>query len=154
MSDLKSQFEKGFLYSYSINKKQLEVLKTTGEDPEMMRLLSHVVWAQVIWLMRLKGEAYQGMDFWKVQNSTELAELIEKDYKNWKEYLSALTDLEVRVNYTDSSGRPWANKTSDMIFHVINHGSHHRAQISMLLRQKGIAPPTVDYIFTIREWEA
>src|SRR5689334_11855815 len=98
MSDLKSQFEKGFLYSYSINKKQLEVLKTTGEDLEMMRLLSHVVWAQIIWLMRLKGEAYQGMDFWKVLNAEELDKLIEEDYEKWKNYPASLNDLEEKIN--------------------------------------------------------
>lgn len=151
MSDLKSQFEKGFLYSYSINKKQLEVLKTTGEDLEMMRLLSHVVWAQVIWLMRLKGEAYQGMDFWKVLGVDELEKLIEEDYEKWQEYLTTVVDLEKRIDYTNSSGQHWTNTIRDIVFHVINHGTHHRAQISMLLRQSGIAPPPVDYVFWVRE---
>jgi uncharacterized damage-inducible protein DinB len=153
MSDLKSQFEKGFQYSYAINKKQLAVLNTSGHDPEMMRLLSHVILAQVIWLMRLKGEAYQGLDFWKVMSVEELEKMIEEDYKNWKKYLASIADLDVEVSYTNSSGNPYTNKIKDIIFHVINHGSHHRAQISILLRQKGISPPPIDYIFSIREWE-
>jgi uncharacterized damage-inducible protein DinB len=153
MSDLKSQFERGFQYSYGINKKQLEVLKTTGPDLEMMRLLSHVVWAQVIWLMRLKGEAYQGKDFWKVETPEELGALIEDDYKNWKKYLSSVSDLEAVLNYTNSSGNPYTNTIKDIVFHVINHGTHHRGQINMLIRQMGMVPPPIDYIFSIREWE-
>lgn len=153
MSDLKSQFERSLQYSYGINKKQLAVISTTGPDPEMMRLLSHVVWAQVIWLMRLKGEAYQGKDFWKVETPDELEGLMEADYKNWKNYFSSLSDLNREVSYTNSSGTPYTNKIRDIIFHVINHGSHHRAQVNLLLRQMGMSPPPIDYIFSIREWE-
>jgi uncharacterized damage-inducible protein DinB len=153
MNDLKSQFERGFDYSYAINKKQLEALRTTGEDPEMMRLLSHIVWAQVIWLMRLKGGAYQGKDFWKVLSAEELEPLIEQDYQNWKSYLDAIDDLETTVSYTNSSGNPYTNTIRDIVFHVINHGTHHRGQINMLLRQKGHTPLPIDYIFSIREWK-
>jgi uncharacterized damage-inducible protein DinB len=34
---------------------------------------------------------------------------------------------------------------------VVNHGTHHRAQIALLLREAEIAPPATGYIYYLRE---
>ncbi|NNG11293.1 MAG: damage-inducible protein DinB, partial [Arenibacter sp.] len=36
---------------------------------------------------------------------------------------------------------------TDMLFHIINHSTHHRGQISVDLRNNAIEPPVLDYAF-------
>ncbi len=56
-------------------------------------------------------------------------------------------DLNKRVEYENSEGRTFANDVKDILFHVVNHSTHHRGQIMMDLRVSGIAPEPLDYIF-------
>ncbi len=55
------------------------------------------------------------------------------------------------VPYQNSKGVNYTNNLSDIITHVINHGTHHRAQIGQLLKQAGIEKlPMTDYIAFVR----
>ena len=60
-------------------------------------------------------------------------------------------NLDKLISYQNSSGKIFSNKLSDILLHLFNHGTHHRAQISLLLRQNNIVPPKTDYIFYKRE---
>jgi uncharacterized damage-inducible protein DinB len=51
------------------------------------------------------------------------------------------------VEYENSEGRTFANDVKDILFHVVNHSTHHRGQIMMDLRASGITPEPLDYIF-------
>ncbi|MDO1499494.1 DinB family protein [Winogradskyella maritima] len=51
------------------------------------------------------------------------------------------------MSYESSEGRLFANTVQDILFHIINHSAHHRGQIMMDLRQNGLEPLALDYIF-------
>ena len=59
--------------------------------------------------------------------------------------------LDAPVAYTNSSGTAFETPLRDILTHVVNHGTHHRAQIALVLREAGIAPPATDYIYFVRE---
>jgi uncharacterized damage-inducible protein DinB len=44
------------------------------------------------------------------------------------------------------AGDSYQNKIEDILIHVGNHGTYHRGQIAMLLREKGYNPVSTDYI--------
>jgi uncharacterized damage-inducible protein DinB len=41
----------------------------------------------------------------------------------------------------------FSNTIKDILFHMINHSTHHRAQIAMDMRNNKLEPLPLDYIF-------
>jgi len=50
------------------------------------------------------------------------------------------------LTYTNYVGEPYTNNVEMIMIHLVNHSSYHRAQIAMLLRQKGFEPINTDFI--------
>jgi uncharacterized damage-inducible protein DinB len=65
--------------------------------------------------------------------------------------LVEVLDMEAWITYKNSSGAKLSDKTKDILFHIINHSTYHRAQIALLLREQGIDPINTDYIFYKRQ---
>jgi uncharacterized damage-inducible protein DinB len=43
-------------------------------------------------------------------------------------------------------GKYFENNVQQIMIHLVNHGTYHRGQVAMLLRQKGFEPVNTDYI--------
>jgi uncharacterized damage-inducible protein DinB len=58
-------------------------------------------------------------------------------------------DLERPITYITQAGQTCTNSLGDILLHVSNHGTHHRAQAGWMLRQLGspLPKPGPDYIF-------
>jgi uncharacterized damage-inducible protein DinB len=74
--------------------------------------------------------------------------MIEESNERWIKFLSTykLESLEEVIRYQNTKGDTYENRLQQIITHVINHSMHHRGQIALLLREKGVAPPDNDYI--------
>ena len=48
------------------------------------------------------------------------------------------------------AGRRFATRAIDMFTQLVMHGSYHRGQIALLLRQSGAEPAATDYITFVR----
>jgi len=46
--------------------------------------------------------------------------------------------LEKRISYTAMSGEKLERSVRHIVFHVMNHGTHHRGEISAMLDQAGV----------------
>jgi uncharacterized damage-inducible protein DinB len=56
------------------------------------------------------------------------------------------------IDYRLINGQPGRSVFSQMVQHVVNHGSYHRGQVTTLLRQLGAQPPkSTDMIAFYRE---
>ena len=66
-------------------------------------------------------------------------------------YELADTDLNFNVIYTTFQDDKLENKASDILFHMVNHSTYHRAQIATLFRRNNIQPPITDYIVLNRK---
>jgi uncharacterized damage-inducible protein DinB len=64
-----------------------------------------------------------------------------------QDYLGRLTlpELARRVTLHDDANQMLM--VEDILWHVLQHEVRHTAQIALLLRQAGIAPPTLDLLF-------
>ncbi|HEX7367707.1 MAG TPA: DinB family protein [Pelobium sp.] len=143
---MKQFFKELFDYSNNANQKIFEVLnKAKALDcQKSISLFSHLLNAQHIWNNRIGGRpvAYAVWDL----HSINQCELINKD--NYKQSLHILdnVDLDEIIGYKITSGAAFQNSVSDILFHVINHSTYHRAQIVSDLKQNGIEPINTDYI--------
>jgi uncharacterized damage-inducible protein DinB len=72
--------------------------------------------------------------------------------QEWREFVAKLdaTEAAITVAYQNSKGEHWESTVEDIVIHVANHGTYHRAQIAALLRAGGTTPPYTDYIEGVR----
>ena len=146
---MKEEFIGLFAYNHHSNQK---VLKLVLEHPEevsekTINLVNHILNVHQIWNARILSEPEFGI--WQ-NHSWEM--LWELNTKNHEKSLQILTELDVKaiIKYTTSKGVPYTNTVKDILFHLINHSTYHRAQIATELKNSGIEPENTDYIFYAR----
>jgi uncharacterized damage-inducible protein DinB len=116
-------------------------------DRSVLGTLAHVFGADRVWLLRVTGRPQQGLSC----ADRELP-AIQRDwpavYDGWREWSQTLTDesLLTVLDYTDLRGNPWRQSLWQIVLHVVNHGTHHRGQVSGFLRSMGHTPPALDLI--------
>jgi uncharacterized damage-inducible protein DinB len=110
-------------------------------------LLSHIISAQKIWLNRILGKDIV-IDPWQMLTQKELVPQSTPVTADWINLLEGLheNDFEKRIEYTNMKGEKFTNTIKDIVVHVINHSTYHRAQIAQLIRQSGGEPAKTDYI--------
>jgi uncharacterized damage-inducible protein DinB len=144
----KDHFIHLFKYNYWATRKTAESLvELKNKNDKSEKLLSHIISAQKIWLNRiLKRDIiinpWQKItsDEWIEQNTTVTSEWINL-IESFQE-----KDFDARVKYKNIAGEKYTNTVKDIITHVINHSTYHRAQIALLIRQSGGEPAKTDYI--------
>lgn len=56
------------------------------------------------------------------------------------------TRLATRISYRNSAGASFTSTLEEILLHVALHGSYHRGQIAMILRNAGETPAPTDFI--------
>lgn len=147
-------FIKLFDYDRSTNLKLISLLTNEEQLKTARGLMSHLLAAQQIWLKRCKQEPTAASTIWPKWPLQNLQEMAVANHNNWVNFLQALTvsDFEKSIVYRNSKGISFANRLDDIVAHIINHGTHHRAQIGQQLKLTGLLTlPTTDYIFYARD---
>ena len=137
------------LFSYNRWCNQQLVATLSGYGPQtgekVISLFSHILNAHQIWNSRIKQEV-PTVGVWDLRPVGTWEEADARNYANTCSILKEADQSSV-VSYTNSSGRRFTNRVSDILFHVVNHSTYHRGQIALLLRQQGLEPILSDYIF-------
>ena len=125
----------------------------TNNPEKPVKLMAHMMAAQQVWINRCKRLPAAGGVLWPDWPAETLSDKITESAAQWIEFLSQQNneDFDKLISYTDLKGNAWENKLSDILAHVINHGTHHRAQAGQHLILSGVEKlPITDYIFFIR----
>jgi len=152
---MKNHFIKLFNYDRLENEKILNVIIEAGEPEKPVQLMAHLLTAQQIWLNRLQNLPAPVMPLWPPlgQRQENLKAIITSNSVAWIDYLHNLTapDFEKTIDYKSMRGDEFRNRLDDIITHVINHGTHHRAQIGQIVKLAGHENlPGTDYILYVR----
>lgn len=152
---MRDHFERLLRHMAWADERVLELLAGIPEDPrpEPRRLFSHVLAAERVWIMRLRGEDSGVQPIWPMLSLDELRDLARRNREEYARYLEGLDDgaLEAVVEYRNSQGQEFRNAASDILLHVFLHGSYHRGQIAAAVRGAGQVPVNTDYIMFLRE---
>ena len=153
---MKSYFTRLFNYDRYANELILKTIIEANEPEKPVQLMAHLLAAQQIWINRCLGLPPATVNLWPALGgkSDEFKDMIRDNCQAWVNYLDNLneTDFDKTISYKNLKGDSFENKLVDILTHVINHGTHHRAQIGQLLKLAGIENlPVTDYIFYIRE---
>lgn len=150
---MKQYFQRLFAYDTWANQRIISMLQQLpGSDERCLHLLSHIFAAQQIWHGRITGSASHLAPFpgWNFQ---ECHVIFLKMSKSWDEYLRGIRGAELKrvVSYTNTKGESFSTQVKDILTHVINHSTYHRAQIVFALKGKVEKLPVTDFIAFARE---
>lgn len=106
-------------------------------------LFCHVINAHQVWNARITGSQPVG-----VHDVHTLEKCREMDRENYRQTTLILSkeDMGGEIFYKNSKGEEYSNSVRDILFHVVNHSTHHKGQIVSDFRQQGIPPLVTDYI--------
>ena len=117
-----------------------------------LRIFSHVLNAQAIWIARIGGtqspvKVWQehdlaGLHHWHTQTSERLRQLCETTDE---------AELARHIQYTNSQGDAFDSQVSDILTHAVVHASYHRGQVATHMREGGLEPVNSDFITYCRE---
>jgi len=153
--EAKSYFIHLFKYNDWATRQTVEsIMNLKKKNKKTEELLSHIISAQKIWLHRILGKDIN-IDPWQKLTEEEWIPQSTPLTADWINLLEGLKgkDFERRIEYTNSKGKKFANTLKDIIVHVINHSTYHRAQIAQLVRQSGGEPAKTDYIIYQRQFQ-
>lgn len=113
----------------------------------------HTMGAEWIWFERLRGGWPRAMlapaDYPTRDAVRARWDEIEADVRA---YLATLDDAQLveNVHYRSTKGDAHVNVMWEILLHVVNHGTDHRAQIMAALNQMGAPTVEQDFIFFLR----
>jgi uncharacterized damage-inducible protein DinB len=117
-------------------------------------LLRHVVGVEHLWCERWNGRSPKALpEFPATHGGREYLAEWRKFKADQAEYLSALTRdmLQGQLTYVNIKGDRFTYPLSGILLHVVNHGTYHRGQLTHLLRDRGLAAPSTDYLVFMEE---
>ena len=144
---MRSLFNQLFDYNFYCNRKIIEKCTSIEKVPNRsVELFSHILNAHHIWNKRLLDEDWQ-YDVWHVHEVKDWEDMHYENQRTTFEIITNTDDFTKRVDYKTTEGRIFANELKDILFHIINHSTHHRGQIITDLRKNKIELEQLDYIF-------
>jgi uncharacterized damage-inducible protein DinB len=144
---MKEYFLKLYQYNAWSNKRVLGCIERQQvNDEKILSLMGHIVAAQFLWLHRIQGLPAPDVKLWGNYTLEQLKAMAEDAGKKWLSFVESQDNFNRELSYTNYVGDPYTNNVETIMIHLVNHSSYHRAQIAMLLRQKGFEPINTDFI--------
>jgi uncharacterized damage-inducible protein DinB len=116
--------------------------------------LVHTFGAEFLWHRRFGGVSPTSLS--GAEQLTDLGALrerwaaLESERRAWLESLAPDAGERV-IEYRNLKGDPFSSQLWPLVQHVTNHGSYHRGQVAVFLRQLGVTPPATDLVAFDRE---
>jgi uncharacterized damage-inducible protein DinB len=148
---MKQHFLKLFGYDYYANELILKATLETGSPDQAVKLMAHTLAAQQVWLARCKQHTNApGNPIWPDDLKADEQLIINhQNNQNWMQFLES-ENLDIVITYKNSTGVTFNNSITDILTHLINHGTHHRAQAGQIIKNLGFKLPNTDYIMYLR----
>ncbi len=144
---MKAFFHQLFDYNFYCNRRLIETCAGLDALPgKTGELFSHILNAHHIWNARILGQTAE-YEVWQTHEVSAWEEIHYENQRTTFEIITNSDSFELRLEYENVEGRAFANSLSDILFHMVNHSTHHRGQIASEFRSAGLEPLKLDYIF-------
>jgi uncharacterized damage-inducible protein DinB len=135
-----------------------EVAKDFGTaDHSVLGTLVHVYAGDRIWFDRVHGNLRAR--FIEPERDMHL-HVLQNDWppllRQWQKWAAGQTEESIlqKASYKDLKGNAYETPLWQIALHLVNHGTHHRGQVSGFLRAMGHVPPPLDLMAYYRELAA
>jgi uncharacterized damage-inducible protein DinB len=120
-----------------------------GSFPTLQATLTHILWAEWLWLERWQGgapkEVFEPAAFPSVSSLEARWRQVQQEQDDFLQSLGPQS-LSQPSRYTNMRGEEWEYPLWRQIYHQLNHSSYHRGQVTNMLRLLGATPATVDFL--------
>ncbi|MEP6749340.1 MAG: DinB family protein [Bacteroidota bacterium] len=122
-----------------------------ADNSRINELLSHMQSVQRIWLDRCQNRKETVQRF-QYRTQEEIWKDMQQCNADWIDYIQSLesTDFDLPISYINFQGDHFTTALNDIITQVINHGTHHRGNIVILMKEEDYPLPILDYISFVR----
>lgn len=145
----KTHFQQLFEYDAWANAKVLGMLREIVTDHARARgLLAHTLAAQLVWMTRLHEHDSSGIAIWPDHTLDQCEAWLDHNRQAYAEFLRAAAEetLGQQITYVNTRGEKFSTPIDEVLLHVANHGSYHRGQIALAMREAGHTPVNTDFI--------
>jgi len=114
----------------------------------------HMMSAEAVWINRMKGTPLGGMfdpaDYPDRAAVRQKWDAVEQELRT---FLAGMTDAQLSrtFSYTNLRGEPFTNRHDEILLHMVNHGTDHRAQILAMIHHMGGQTLEQDLVLFVRE---
>lgn len=162
---MKQSMIKQFDYHVWANKRIFERLKELPKDvynqevqsvfPSIAKALIHIYVVDCVWLNVLSGKsmtvALKIGEQLQEQVETKTMNELEHMFRNVTQQYKVFLDKQKDINEVVILDNPYAGRletsVSELVQHVVNHGTYHRGNITAMLRQLGYPSSMTDFVF-------
>jgi uncharacterized damage-inducible protein DinB len=121
----------------------------------ILRTLNHVYLMDVVWKSHLLGVPH-GLTTRNPEATPPLSELrdVQRGIDAWYvDYAAAMTPDACNdvVQFAFIGGGEGSLRREDIVLHVVNHTTYHRAHITAMLNQMGVQPQATDLPVFLRD---
>ncbi len=150
---MKNHFTRLFDYDKYTNEVITKLILDGNNVEKPTQLMAHLLAAQQIWYNRCNNLPASTSPLWPDWKAETFAQTVQQNYEAWSKFIAGLNEADFKreIHYQNSKGDMFNGKLIDILTHVINHGTHHRAQIGQHLKLAGLESlPVLDYIGFVR----
>jgi uncharacterized damage-inducible protein DinB len=117
-------------------------------DHTALGTLVHTFAADRLWLARMREAPRPQYSSEADYHLSVLQNEWPEVHRQWNQWLDGLNDdaVSADLTYQDMRGNTWTQPVWKLVLHVVNHGTHHRGQVSGFLRTMGRVPPVLDLV--------
>ncbi|RYU92224.1 hypothetical protein EWM62_01970 [Mucilaginibacter terrigena] len=151
---MKSYFIRLFNYDQFANRQIADLIVKTGINGKPVKLMTHLLVAEEVWLSRCMGQHTKVTELWPDWDAASYGAIIDKLHHGWITFLNSLNEagFDKIITYRNLQGQLFETALCDILAHVINHGTHTRAQAGQHLKLTGDDKlPITDYVYYLRQ---
>ncbi len=143
---MKDFFKDIFEYHHHFNQLLIEqlALYQTALPLRTYPLFCHVLNASQVWNSRILGVTPLGVH--QVHTYSQCTQ-VNNDIMEGVTQIVEHRDPMETIAYVNTAGESFSNTIREILFHSVNHATHHKGQVISDFRLSGIEPLITDYIY-------
>lgn len=112
--------------------------------------LAHLCWAHHNWLSRWEGRG--NVPFETPPDFAALRAGFADVAERLRAFVVGCSDAEFDrvVSYQNMAGQPSERRLGDLVIHLVNHGTQHRAEVGAALLALDASPGDLDYVYWLK----
>lgn len=113
--------------------------------------LNHIAVADRIWFARVLHlpRPFERLDAEAAPDRAGLAAVLAEGVGLWRAWLAGQDDngLLAPLEYRNQTGERFQRSHTEILAHLVNHGTHHRGQVTAAMSALGLETPVLDLLY-------